>query len=157
MKKLLSFVFAIIMIFSISMFSVKAKNKDVCVTEKIEYFEDGSYMITTIEVEKNNIARATSTVTGSKTVEMYSVSDVKMVTLKLTATFSYTGSSATCTNVSPTFTVHDSNYRVTKSTGTKSGNKGVGDFTVKHYVLGVPINTKNVTITITCSNTGTLS
>lgn len=158
MKKILSVLMAVITLFSIFTVCAFAEEKSADVVETTEYFEDGSYVVTTLEVEdENSMARATSTKTGSKTVIFYNADDEKMVTVKLTATFSYTGSSATCTNVSPTFTVHESTYRVTKATGTKSGNQGIGEFTVKHYFLGVAIQTRETTITITCSNTGTLS
>lgn len=158
MKKIISVLLAVLAVFSIFTVSVFAEEQTEIVSETTEYFEDGSYMVTTIEVEdENSIARATSTKTGSKTVIFYNADDEKMVTVKLTATFSYTGSSATCTNVSPTFTVHNTMWRVTKATGTKSGNKGIGEFTVKKYVLGILTQQKDTTITITCSNTGTLS
>lgn len=158
MKKIISFLLVVITVFSIFTVSVFAKEQKENVFKITEYFEDGSYMVTTLEVEnKNSIARATSTKTGSKTVIFYNADDEKMVTVKLTATFSYTGSSVTCTNVSPTFTVHNSMWRVTKATGTKSGNKGIGEFTLKKYVLGILTQQKDTTITITCSNTGVLS
>ena len=157
MKKLLSVFLAVIIIFSTLTVSVFASDDEIVISETTEQFEDGSYLIVTLTEEKSSNLRATSTKTGSKTFTLYNSNDEKLLVMKLTATFSYTGSSATCTNVAPTFTVYNSNWRVTKSTGTKSGNKGIGDFTAKQYVLNVPINTKDVTITITCSNTGVLS
>lgn len=157
MKKIISFLLAVCVIFSALTVSVFASDDEIVISESTEYFEDGSYMTVTLTEEKNSNIRATSTKTGSKTFTLYNSDDEQLVEMKLTATFSYTGSSATCTNVSPTFRVYNSYWRVTKSTGTKSGNKGIGEFTAKQYVLNVPINTKDVTITITCSNTGTLS
>ena len=157
MKKLLSVFLAVIIIFSTLTVSVFASDDEIVISETTEQFEDGSYLIVTLTEEKSSNLRATSTKTGSKTFTLYNSNDEKVLVMKLTATFSYTGSSATCTNVAPTFTVYNSNWRVTKSTGTKSGNKGIGDFTAKQYVVNVPINTKDVTITITCSNTGVLS
>lgn len=157
MKKFLSLLISFILIFSVLTCPVSAENNYTIVSETTECLENGYYLVTTFVVEDNDVTRATSSKTGSKTVVLYNEDKEAMVTMKLTATFSYTGSSATCTNVSPTFTVHNSYWRVTKSTGTKSGNKGIGEFTAKHYWLGIVTQTKDITITITCSNTGVLS
>ena len=157
MKKIMLFLLSIIIIFSNLSFAVYAEVDQTVVSETTVYFEDGSYMVTSLVVEDTLITRATSTTSGSKKVIIYNANDEKLVELKLSATFSYTGSSATCTNVAPTFTVYNSNWRVTKSTGTKSGNKGIGEFIAKKYTLGINTQTIEETITITCSNTGTLS
>lgn len=158
MKKLLLVILTIIMLLSSFSGFVVAEDNQSIISKSTEYFEDGSYIISILTIDNiTSLSRNTSTATGSKTTILYSVSDEKMVTLKLTATFNYTGSSATCTNVSPTFTVHDSNYRVTKSTASKNQNVATGEFTAKHYVLGFPVQSRDVTIKITCSNTGVLS
>ena len=156
MKKIFAILISIIMIFSVLPVTVFAENNKTIVSETIEYLDDGSYIVTTL-VEETNVTRATSTKTGSKTAIHYNSDDEKVVTMKLTATFSYTGSSATCTAASTSYTIHDDSWKVTTATASKSGNKATGNFTVKHYVLLVPIQTVNTTITITCSNSGTLS
>lgn len=157
MKKVFSIVIVFILLFSMSL-PVFSESEKMVISESIEYLDDGGYIVTTLSVDEEcYTTRATVAKTGSKKVVIYNDDDEALVTMKLTATFNYTGTSATCTNVSPTFTVHNSYWRVTKSTGTKSGNKGIGEFTAKHYVLGIPVQTRDVTITITCSNTGVLS
>ena len=111
-----------------------------------------------MDVEQENfLTRATSTKTGSKTAVLYNSSDEKLVTLKLTGTFSYTGSSATCTSASTSYTIHEDSWSVTSAIASKSGRQAIGNFTSKHYMLGIPIQTRETTITISCSNTGTLS
>ena len=157
MKKILSVFLAIVFVFSILTVSVFASDDEIVISETIEQLEDGSYLIVSLTEEKTSNLRATSTKTGSKTFTLYNSNDEKLVEMKLTATFSYTGSSATCTNVAPTFTVYNSNWRVTKSTGTKSGNKGIGEFIAKKYTFGINTQTIEESITITCSNTGVLS
>lgn len=158
MKNLLSLILAVITVFSVSSVVVSAKTNDSVISENTEFFEDGSYIVTTLTVEdKDIISKATSTKTGSKTVIIYNANDEKMVTMKLTASFSYTGTSATCTSTSTSYTIHNSYWKVTSATSSKSGNKAIGEFTAKKYTLGIPTQIRDVTITITCSNTGILS
>lgn len=157
MKKILSFVFSFVMIFAASTVVAYAERESV-VSQTIEYLEDGSYIVTTIAEEYNvAIARTTYSKTGSKTVTIYNSDDEKMVQLKLTGIFNYTGSSATCTSASTSYTVYNDNWKVTSATASKSGNKATGNFTSKRYTLLIPVETVNSTVTITCSNSGTLS
>ena len=158
MKKTLSIILVVILMFSVLSTHVFAENSNIAVAENVEYFDDGSYIVTTLSVdEENYLSRATVSKTGSKTVVLYNSSDEAMVTLKLTATFTYTGSSSTCTAATPSYTIHENSWKVTTSTASRSGNKATGNFTAKHYALLIPIQTRDVTITITCSNTGVLS
>lgn len=158
MKKFIVLIITVIMIFSVLSVSVCAESNSTIVLETTEYFEDGSYSITVLTVNNETaVSKEISTKTGSKTTVFYNADNEKMVTVKLTASFSYTGSSATCTSVTPSYTIHDSHWRVTNSTGTKSVNKAIGEFTAKRYVLGIPTQTVDKTLTITCSNTGVLS
>ena len=159
MRKSLSFLLAVIMVFSVFSISAYAEeSSDVVISETIEYLEDGCYIVSTLVVEaENTLARTTYSKTGSRTSVLYISDSEKMVTLKLTATFSYTGSSATCTAASTSYTIHVDSWKVTSATATKSGNKATGEFTSKHYVMLIPVQTINSTITITCSNSGTLS
>ncbi|MBQ8209512.1 MAG: hypothetical protein IJZ35_02880 [Clostridia bacterium] len=157
MKKILSLVLSLILLSSVCIITAYADDS-VIVSESIEYLDDGTYVVTTLTVEDDNsVARATSTKTGSKTITLYNSDDEALVTMKLTASFSYTGSSATCISASTSYTIHNSNWKVTSATASKSGNKATGNFTAKKYLLGIPIQTKEHTLTITCSNTGTLS
>lgn len=158
MRKVLSFLFAVIMIFSVTSVFACAEDSYVVISESIEYLEDGSYIVSTLVVENDKpVARATNSKTGSRTSVLYNSDNEPMVTLKLTATFNYTGSSATCTAASTSYTIHNSYWKVTSATATKSGNKATGNYTSKKYLLGIATQTINSTITITCSNTGTLS
>ena len=128
------------------------------VCTNIEYLDDGYYIVTTVVVENENpITRATYGKTGAKTSTIYNADDEAMVTLKLTASFSYTGTSSSCTSASTSYTIHEDSWKVTSATATKSGNKATGNFTSKHYVLLIPVQTINSTVTLTCSNTGVLS
>lgn len=158
MKKTLSLALAVVMLLSVLSVVAFAQAEDAVVTESVEYLEDGYYIVTTVTEEAgNSLARATSTKTGSKTATLYNSDDEALVTLKLTGTFTYTGSSASCTMASTSYTIHNSAWKVTSATASRSGNKAIGNFTAKKYVLGIVTQTRNETLTITCSNTGVLS
>lgn len=152
MKKSLSWLLTLTLMLSLFCFNSTANTDD----ENIIYFGDGSYIIIS-DVEITSTARATNTITGQKHYTHYdSDGDVQWkATLK--GTFTYTGSSATCTNSSITYTISDSSWKITEATATKSGNKATGDVTAKKYFLGIPTKTVEKTITITCSANGTLS
>lgn len=119
------------------------------------YHEDGSYSI--IEVERLDTTRATNKVTGSTYENYYSANGTLEWKAALRATFSYTGSSATCTSVdSFTVTIYNSNWSVASKTTRKNGAVAYGDLTMKKTITGgyqeVP-----VTVTLTCDKNGNLS
>lgn len=123
--------------------------------ETVTYYEDGSYTVTT--VEKRLTARAAGTVTGTTTENYYSSANVLQWKAVLNATFTYTGSSATCTSVnSLNVTIYNSAWSVGSKSTSKSGNTAYGYLTMNRQIIGgtqgVP-----VTLTLTCDKNGNLS
>lgn len=131
-------------------------NEKIVTDSYVEYFEDGSYIVTEL-TESTITTFAAKTVSSSKSSHFYESDNSKAWTVTLNATFSYTGSSATCTKATTSSTIYNSAWKVTSAVASKSGNKATGTFTVKKYVLGIPVKTVNKTLTITCSNTGVCS
>lgn len=125
----------------------------------IEHYADGSYGVITLKdvsvVTGGDASRGT--VSKTKSYKYYNSSNEHVWTVSLTATFSYTGSSATCTSATPSHTIYNSNWKVTNETASISGNSATGNFTVKRYVLLIPVETVNKTLTLTCSNTGVVT
>ncbi|MBQ8893712.1 MAG: hypothetical protein IJ043_04810 [Clostridia bacterium] len=130
----------------------------VCPAEPAEviYFEDGSYLEIGA-VTEGPATRATNTKSGQKSIVYRSESGREIWQATLSATFTYTGSSATCTVASITTSITDSNWKITEKTATKSGNKAIGDITAKRYFLGIATKTVEQSVTITCSAAGVLS
>lgn len=164
MKRVLSVVTIVILLMSILSVSTLAASGssiepsiDLETAENIEYFSDGSYLITTIATVSDIAPMSTSTKSGSKSYHYYNSKDVEQWTATIIGTFSYNGSSATCTSSSTSYTIYNSNWKVKEATATKSGNKAIGNFTVKYYFLGVPTKTIEHTLTLSCSATGVLS
>lgn len=158
MKKLISILSAVLILFSFPMISFA---EDVEIAEYIngyvEYYDDGSYSITTIETSTISTLAA-STVKQSKTTSHYNDDNDKEWDITVTGTFSFTGKSATCTNSTVSYKIYNNKWKVTDATASKSGAKAIGDFTLKYYFIGVvPTKTVEKTLTITCSNTGVCS
>lgn len=155
MRKLISLLSVILMI-AVLCPNTALANDEMVTDSYVEYFDDGSYMVT--ELSENTITTfAAQTASSYKVSHFYNSNNVKEWTVRLDATFSYTGSSATCTSAKTSYTIYNDAWKVTSAVPSKSGNKATGTFTVKKYVLGIPVKTVNKTLTITCSNTGVCS
>lgn len=122
---------------------------------EVQYFEDGSYAITTYEEMITPFSSGSKA--EGKTVTRYTSDDERIWSVSLWATFTYTGSSATCTKASTTYVIYDSAWKITKNTASKSGRTATADFVVKKYWLGIITYTVPVTITLTCDNNGNIS
>lgn len=153
MKKIFCVFVTILIIFSTSM--IACASSDVVTT--VEYFEDGSCIETTLIVEKGISTYATQYKDGTKKIIYKDEDGIVCWKATLTATFRYTGSSATCTESDVTYTVSNSKWKITSATASKSGNTATADITAKRYTLGIPVETLNRTITMTCSANGTIS
>lgn len=122
--------------------------------ENVIWFDDGSYITITLT---ETGSRASGTKTGTKTYN-YSASNGDVAwKVVLTGTFTYTGSSATCTASSCNVTIYNSAWYVVSKTASKSGNKALADLTMGRKLLGIMVSKKSLSMQITCSANGTLS
>lgn len=154
MYKLISLLISILIIMpglSLNSFALSRSNQ----ASSAVYLEDGNYIIITLE--DITLSRASNTKTGRRTLNYYNSDNEVLWKATLTATFTYTGSSATCTSASITYSVNDSSWQIISATASKSGNTATGNVIAKHYFVGIPIKTVNEAFYITCSATGTLS
>ena len=156
MKKISSVLLCVIIMFSLSAPAFAFENNDNENTV-IEYLEDGSCFITTITMVEEKSTYATNTKTFTKTISYKDEDGIVCWSATLYATFRYTGSSATCTESDVTYTVSNSKWKITSATASKSGNTATANITAKRYTLGIPVETLNRTITMTCSANGTIS
>lgn len=153
MKKIFCVLIATLIVFSTSM--IACASSDVVTT--VEYFEDGSRIETTLIVKKDISTYATQYKDGTKKITYKDEDGIVCWSATLTATFRYTGSSATCTESDVSYTVYDSAWRMTSAVASKSGNTATANITAKRYTLGIPFKTIDRTITMTCSANGTVS
>ncbi len=132
-----------------------AVNEEKTISTSVEYFDDGSCLVTTITEEIAN-SRA-STKTGNKTTTYKDSDGTALWAYKITGTFSYTGSTSTCTAVSDSYTISNDNWHMSSHSCSKSGNTANGTVTMKYKVLGITANTITRNISLSCSASGTLS
>ena len=98
-----------------------------------------------------------STVSKEKYTTHYNSNNEIQWEVCVKGTFTYTGSSATCTKSTVSYKIYNDHWKVTSAVASKSGRTATGEFTLKRYFLGVPTKTVNETLTLTCSNTGVCS
>lgn len=161
MRKLLSIILTTVVL--LSLFTVTASassNAEIIVSETTEYFEDGSSVTTTVTKQVSPIMTLGSTynLTGSKTKTVKNSGGDVLYKFKITATFAVNeGVSSTCTAVSCSASDLASGWSLYASGTTKSGNTATATGVFKYKVLGITTVTHEVTNTLTCSTSGTLS
>lgn len=160
MKKLL---FITAFTLSLSTVNVQAQNTDNMFIQEfsdIEYLSDGYYVVTTISSDEfitpnANILTTYSTSktkTATKHSTYYNSSNKPLWTVNLSATFSYNGSTSTCTKVSCSVSDIKNGWSLVSKSASKSGNKATGKIQM-HQTGGGNISK---TITMTCNSNGTL-
>ena len=121
---------------------------------EVLHFEDGSYaVIQTL----NSGTRAAGSVTGNKTYTYYNSDDVMEWKVVLSGTFTYTGSSSTCTDSSISINISNSAWYVISQGAGKSGNTANASATIGKTLLGVTVARVPVNLTLTCDANGNLS
>ena len=123
-------------------------------TEDIIYFDDGSYLVTEI---LSMDSRALSSKSGSKTSTYYSSTGDEQWSAVLSAVFTYNGAASYCTSCSLDITVTNSAWYVVSQEESREGNTATGELTMGKKFLGITIEKKPLTMTLTCDANGNLS
>lgn len=153
MKKVIS-ILAIISIVIALPLSVFASEGTTSSDENtyITYLDDGSYYITTVT---ESMARSTKS--GTKTTTYYNSSDEALWKVTLKGSFTYTGTTSTCTSASHSVTIYNNAWYIYSQNSYASGNQAIANVVMKKKLLGIVTSTKNVNLTITCDKNGNLS
>ena len=117
-------------------------------------FEDGSYI--TIEITGMD-TRSASTKTAKKTYRYHNNDGVEEWKAVLNGTFSYNGTSSTCTASSCTVSITNTAWYVISKTATKSSNMAYANLTMGKKVLGIVTDRKSISMKLTCDKNGNLS
>lgn len=118
------------------------------------YFEDGSYM--TVEVITKS-TRASGSVSGSKPYTYYDSNGSAQWKATLSGSFTYNGSSATCTSSSVDVTIYNSSWYESSKSASKSGNTASASVTMGKKMAGVTVMTKTASLSLSCDKNGNLS
>lgn len=143
-----------IIVLLLALFPGFASAAEVSENEYIIPLENGCYILVTItEVP----SRAANAKTASKTFSFKAEDGTVQWKAVLTGTFTYNGTTATCTASSCDVTIYETDYYViSKTTGTSS-NTATASVTMGRKFLGITIAKETYNMTLTCSPNGTLS
>lgn len=119
--------------------------------QSITYFEDGSYVVSTIRVLPS-VQAANATKSGEKTNTYYNSSNEKLYSITVIASFTYTGSSATATSADYTYSINNSTWSFVRGSASCSGASATATATFRHLTATAPAS-----VTLTCSAAGKLS
>lgn len=154
MKKLIAILTTFILTFNLPIISSASNtamiNPDQSY-ENADIVELNNGLIIEYEITENtSIARA-STKTATKTATCKTADGSVIATIKLTATFSYTGSTASCTSASSSYSM---------ATGWSYSNRSTthgGNIAKTSARLKKGLSYADVSVIMTCSKTGVIS
>lgn len=131
----------------------------VSVDENIEYFSDGSYATITIEDTTGVAARGTTLLKSGNKVYTYRDSNGKeQYKITLHGEFKVnTGVSSVCTVATIRVDISNNVWKVLSQSASKSGNQARGTAELRRYLLLIPVETVEKTLTLTCDKNGNLS
>lgn len=124
----------------------------------IEYVDNGFYYETTITSDDNIFSTyATNYVTKTKTTKLKNADGEIMWSISIKATFSYDGTTAKCTNCSPSATSYASGWSIKNVTSSKSGNSATATGQATYTAPSGLSETYTKSVTLSCSATGVVS
>lgn len=150
MKKVLSILFAALFLLMLIP-SAPAKAET---TTDVVYFEDGSYVVTVLQEYST---RSSNQKTASKSSTLYDPNGGSVATLTVHGTFRYDGITVTCTASSYTYQIHNSSWSFSSGSASKSGNTATAKGTFARKVLGITVDSKTLTVSLSCDKNGNLS
>lgn len=151
MKRMITFALVLACLLSLAA-PASAASTD---SREITYYDDGSYLIVTVSTAPQS--RASGTTPGSASAEYYNADDVLRWVVTLTGSFTYNGSSATCTSANIDATIYESGWSCSSKSAYASGSSAIGSATMVRKVLGVQVDSVPVSLKITCDKNGALS
>lgn len=137
-----------VMVLMIALFPVKVSAAE----KEIISLDDGYIVVDVFSLGM----RASGSVTGGKQYTYYDNSNTAQWKAVLTGTFSYTGSSSSCTASSVDVTIYNSAWYVFTKSASKSGNTAKASVTMKRTYDGIPVSVP-VSLTLSCDANGNLS
>lgn len=118
-------------------------------------FEDGSYLEVTLESAPQT--RASGSLTKTKNYTCKETDGTAQWKISLTGSFTYTGTTSTCTAASCNVTIYQSIWSAASKSASKSGNTAYGTARILRKYLGVTVSDKTYNLTLTCDKNGNVS
>ena len=130
------------------------------VSETVEVFPDGSKIVTIVREDISSVLpMATSyNKSGNKSITGYNSNGEAAWTFTLNGTFHVeTGVSATCIDASYSSSILKSGWSLKSGSASSSGNSAFGSGTFVRKTLGITVETRDVSLTLSCDANGNLS
>ncbi len=153
MKKIISIFLALVtlvLMIPAAQASVQTSTSDL----DIIYLEDGGYIM--VELNTNSDT-ARATVSKSKVATRYSDDDEMQWQIRLSGSFTYNGTTASCTSSSCTVTIYNNAWYMDSKTAWASGNTAYATVEMGRKLLGVTVKRETVDLTLTCDKNGNFS
>lgn len=132
-------------------------DNEILIRQEIKELSDGTSLVIAISQSPNTM-RALKTVSGTKTYSGRNSDGVIMWQFKVHGTFSVnSGVGATCTAVSHSHSLPDSEWNYVDGSSYKTGNKAIGHGKFNRKLLFVTVETKECDVTLSCDANGNLS
>lgn len=154
MKKVIATLVAFVLILSMFPIQIANASQEPELLEIIRY-EDGSYLEITLEAAPQT--RASGSLTKTKNYTFTNSNGVAEWKISLTGSFTYTGTTSTCTAASCNVTIYQSNWSAASKSASKSGNTAYGTARILRKYLGVTVSDKTYNLTLTCDKNGNVS
>ncbi len=154
MKRILSILLIITLVICCVFFTSISTSAAIISETTIELLDNGDYIETVITYDQT-LARA-STKSGSKTANYKNSSGETLWSVTVTGTFSYDGTTSSCTKVSHSAAAYSSGWSIKNSSSSKSGNTATANATATHKVLLISKD-YSMTVSLSCSPQGVLS
>lgn len=152
MKRFIAFILLAAMLISCVPFAASASEH--LSSKEIIYLEDSSYIVIELNVTEH---RSASSKTASKSYTCTANNGEEKWKATLTGTFTYNGTSASCTAASCTVSITDDVWYVISKSASKSGNSAIGNVVMGRKFLGIKIDEETLNMKITCDASGSIS
>ncbi len=167
MKKLVISLLVLVCLFSINVgANENEQNADLINNAVYEYYDDGSYMVTTLEyvnndTNENTRAAGDYTVTGKKSATYYNGDDEIIWQVTVTGVFLIVPTNANmsgyCQSSTLSYVINSSSWHIYNKVEKAITNNACITCTMKRKYLGITTKTVDVDIHITCDSYGNLS
>lgn len=160
MKRMLATVVTLVLLATMFAIPAQATTENPEPPEGAVFLDNGMYYVDEITIESGGITTfgTIRTVKGSKTRTSYSPSGAVNFKLTVHGTFTVnTGVSATCTASTYSYSIVNSDWRLTAGSARKSANTAIAEGTFKRKVLFIDVETVATSIMLSCNTNGTLS
>lgn len=135
--------------FSASVYAVEPA--EILISQSTEFYEDGTSCVISV-YQDVPLTRASGTTTGHKDYQYSDGTGVVFWTLTVRGAYSYTGFSATCTDVSCTYSIADSAWSRVSTSKSRSGNTATA-----YGTFARDGQNKSASVSLSCDANGNLS